>query len=115
MVMMVLVMVLVMMVVVMVMVMVVCVAGSVRIAATESVSCVLVRRSLFLRLLRDMLSPHTPGLSSYPTLLLFPADDKNNPVRHEGPRTVDGLTSFLEENAATLNDDEGDSDYDDSI
>jgi protein disulfide-isomerase A1 len=54
------------------------------------------------------------GLSSYPTLLLFPADDKNNPVQHEGPRSVEALTTFIEEHAASLNDD-ADGDYDDSI
>ncbi|RLN96359.1 hypothetical protein BBJ28_00007918 [Nothophytophthora sp. Chile5] len=42
-----------------------------------------------------------PGVDvrGFPTLLFFPAKDKQNPVVYEGARDVEGLTEFLKTNA----------------
>merc|ERR1712013_434372 len=45
-----------------------------------------------------------PGVDvkGFPTLLFFPAGDKQNPVVYEGARDVEGMTSFLKENAKNV-------------
>ncbi|KAL4581383.1 hypothetical protein LXL04_017597 [Taraxacum kok-saghyz] len=35
------------------------------------------------------------NINSYPTVLVFPAKDKANPVKYQGPRTATGIQDFV--------------------
>ncbi|KAK9471347.1 thioredoxin-like domain-containing protein [Dipodascopsis tothii] len=37
-------------------------------------------------------------IRGFPTIKLFPANDKENPIEYTGPRTVEGLADFIKEN-----------------
>jgi len=39
------------------------------------------------------------GIRGFPTIKLFPANDKQNPIDYEGDRTKEDLTTFIETNA----------------
>jgi len=41
-------------------------------------------------------------IEGFPTIILFPADDKENPITYDGDRTLDAMAEFVRENAATL-------------
>jgi protein disulfide-isomerase A1 len=40
------------------------------------------------------------GIRGFPTIKFFPADKKNTPIDFNGERTLDGMKSFVEENAS---------------
>jgi len=41
-------------------------------------------------------------IKGFPTLMFYPADDKQNPLTYEGDRTEQAMAQFVRENAATL-------------
>jgi protein disulfide-isomerase A1 len=42
------------------------------------------------------------SVKGFPTIVFFPAGSKDKPITYEGPRTVDGFVSFLNEHATNL-------------
>jgi len=52
-------------------------------------------------------------IKGFPTIFLFNANDKENPVTYEGDRTVEAMAQFIRENASTLSNDKSEKDDDD--
>jgi len=51
----------------------------------------------------DATENDTPvDIKGFPTILFYPADDKQNPLTYEGDRTEQAMAQFVRENAATL-------------
>jgi len=51
----------------------------------------------------DATENDTPvDIRGFPTLMFYPADDKQNPLTYEGDRTEQAMAQFVRENAATL-------------
>lgn len=48
----------------------------------------------------DHTANDVPGLQleGYPTMILYPAGDKKNPIRFEGERTFEGISEFIRDN-----------------
>jgi len=40
-------------------------------------------------------------IEGFPTIYLFPAGDKSNPIQYDGPRTVEGFVSFIDQRGDT--------------
>jgi len=47
-------------------------------------------------------------IQGFPTIILFTAADKENPITYDGDRTADGMAEFIRENASTLQKEEKD-------
>jgi len=41
-------------------------------------------------------------IKGYPTIVMFPANDKENPIHYEGDRSLADLEAFIKENASTI-------------